>query len=104
MSGENITLVFEGDAGNGLNLAYGYWDTAAINPETGNAGMWFNNDDTYLGKYEFDSNGECRVTFTVPDNCSSLEIILFNYTKTDEAGSTVYLDKGEVVLQKVVIN
>ena len=104
MSGENITLVFEGDAGNGLNLAYGYWDTAAINPETGNAGMWFNNDDTYLGKYEFDSNGECRVTFTVPDNCSSLEIILFNYTKTDEAGSTVQLDKGEVVLQKVVIN
>lgn len=104
MSGENITLVFEGDAGNGLNLAYGYWDTAAINPETGSAGMWFNNDDTYLGKYEFDSNGECRVTFTVPDNCSSLEIILFNYTKTDEAGSTVQLDKGEVVLQKVVIN
>lgn len=105
MSNENITLVFGGDSGNGLNLAYGYWDTAAINPETGNAGMWFNNDDTYLGKYEFDSNGECMVTFDVPDNCSSLEIILFNYTKIDEStGSTIQLDKGEVQLKKVLIN
>lgn len=103
MSGKKLTLVFDGKAARGLNLAYGYWDTAAINPETGNAGMWFNNDDTYLGDYIFDENGELKVTFTVPDNCSSLEIILFNYTEYDDAGGKTYLDKGEVVLKKVVI-
>lgn len=103
MSGKKLTLVFEGEAARGLELVYGYWDTAAINPDTGAAGMWLNNDDTKLGKHTFDENGELRVTFTVPDNCSSLEIILFNYMAYDESGNVTYLDKGEVVLKKVVI-
>ena len=105
MSNKTITCVFTGDPGNGLRLCYGYWDPVAINPNTGNAGVWYNNDDTYLGVYEFDENGEARVTFTVPNNCSSLEMILFNYTSYDEAtGTTTQLDKGLVGLEKVIIN
>lgn len=105
MSGKTLTCVFTGEEGNGLNLVYGYWDTAAINPDTGTTGMWFNNDDTALGKHVFDSNGEARVTFTVPDNCSSLELIIFNYTSYDEStGATTQLDKSLVGLKKVIIS
>ncbi len=104
MSGKTITCVFTGDSGNGLNLGYGYWDSVAINPNTGNAGMWFNNSDTALGLHKFDENGEAHVTFTVPDNCSSLEIILFNYVSYDASGTSTQLDKGLVGLKKVVVN
>lgn len=104
MSGKTVTCVFTGDSGNGLNLAYGYWDTAAINPDTGTAGMWFNNDDTRLGMHKFDENGEARVTFTVPDNCSSLELIIFNYVSYDSSGTATQLDKSFVGLKKVVLN
>ncbi len=103
MSDQTLTCVFTGDPGNGLRLAYGYWDTAAVNPETGSTGMWFNNDDTYLGTHTFDADGKAYVTFTVPANCSSLELILFNYTTVDASGNTVQLDKTAVGLEKILI-
>lgn len=102
MSGKKITLTFTGLPGNQLNLAYGYWDNAAVNPDTGKTGMWFNNDDTYLGWYTFDENGEAKVTMTVPDNCSSLEMILFNYVELAENGTKIQLDKSLVDLEKVI--
>lgn len=104
MSAKTITCVFTGESGNGLNLAYGYWDTAAVNPDTGTAGRWFNNDDTKLGVHKFDESGRAYVTFTVPENCVSLEMIIFNYVSYDASGNTTQLDKSAVGLEKVIIN
>ncbi len=104
MSGKTITCVFTGESGNGLNLAYGYWDNVAINPDTGSAGIWLNNDNTKLGMHKFDENGHAYVTFTVPENCVSLEMIIFNYVSYDSSGNTVQLDKSAVGLEKVIIN
>lgn len=74
-----------------------------INEETGAAGVWFHNDDTKLGNHTFDENGEVRVTFTIPENAVSVELMIYNYTTTDASGATVQLDKGEVSLKKVIV-
>ena len=100
---QTVTCVFGGEAGNKLNLAYGYWNPVAINEETGAAGVWFHNDDTKLGNHIFDENGEVRVTFTIPENAVSVELMIYNYTTTDASGATVQLDKGEVSLKKVIV-
>jgi len=104
MSSKTITLTFTGEAGNQMNLAYGYWDSVAVNPNTGNAGVWFNNDDTYVGWFTFDENGKADVTLKVPDNCSSLEMILFNYVELNSDGTKTQLDKSLVGLEKVIEN
>ncbi|MBQ8515685.1 MAG: hypothetical protein IJ496_09840 [Ruminococcus sp.] len=103
MGGETVTLVFGGEAGNKLNLGYGYWDPVTVNPDTGNAGIWIHNDDTKLGKYTFDENGEARVTFTIPENASSVEIITYNYTD-ESSGTVVQLDKSLFTLDKVLLS
>ncbi len=104
MGSETVTMTFVGAAGRKLNFGYGYWDPVAINQTTGAAGVWVHNDTTKFGNLSFDESGELEVTFTIPENASSVEIIIYNYTETDAAGTVVQLDKGEVVLKKVVLN
>ena len=103
LENKTVTAVFTGEPGYNLNIGYGYWDPVTINESTGNAGVWFNNDDTKLGVHTFDENGEARITFTVPDNAVSVEFITFNYTTTDSSGTVIQLEKSGVGLEKVIV-
>lgn len=60
VSEKTVRFIFNGNAGNRLNLVFGYWDTAA--------NVWVNNDNTKLGWFEFDKNGEAIVEIQVPEN------------------------------------
>ncbi len=102
MGGKTVTMTFSAAAGNYLKLAYGYWDPNVINEETGNAGKWLHNDDTQLGKHQFDENGELTLTFTIPEGAKSVEIMTYNYTD-ESSGTAVQLDKAEVSLKAVVL-
>ncbi len=104
LENKTITAVFTGEAGNVLNIGYGYWDPVTINESTGNAGVWFHNDDTKFGNFTFDENGEVYITFTVPDNAVSVEFMTYNYTTTDSSGTVIQLEKSGVGLKKVVVN
>lgn len=101
MGGKTVTCVFGGEPGNKLNIGYGYWDPVSINSETGNAGVWIHNDTTKLGNFTFDENGEAVVTFSIPENAMSVELITYNYTTTDENGNTVQLEKDGFTLKTV---
>lgn len=101
MDGRTVTCVFSGEPGNKLNIGYGYWDPVTINTETGNAGVWIHNDTTKLGIFTFDENGEAIVSFTIPENAVSVELMTYNYTTTDENGNTVQLEKDGFTLKTV---
>ncbi len=101
MGGKTVTCTFTGDPGNGLNLGYGYWDPVTINEDTGNAGVWIHNDTTKFGTYTFDENGQIELTFTIPEKAKSVELMIYNYTSTDAAGTITQLDKAEVVLESI---
>ncbi len=102
MGGTTVLCTFGGEPGNGLNLAYGYWDHNAIDPETGTKGDWIHDESTHLGKHTFDANGEAVVPITIPEGASSVEIMIYNYTATDAAGTVIQLDKDGVELKKVI--
>ncbi len=98
--GKTVTMQFSAEAGNYLNLAYGYWDPNAINAETGNAGVWVHNETTQLGKHPFDENGQLSLTFTIPEDAKSVEIMIYNYTD-ESSGTVVQLEKSAVSLDAV---
>ncbi len=102
MGGKTVYCTFVGEPGYKLNLGYGYWDHAAIDPDTGVTGDWIHNDTTKLGVYTFDENGEIVIPITISETASNVEIFIYNYTTTDESGTVVQLDKGEVQLVKVI--
>ncbi len=98
--GRTVTMQFCAEAGNYLNLAYGYWDPNAINAETGSAGVWVHNETTRLGKHPFNENGQLSLTFTIPDGAKSVEIMVYNYTD-ESSGTVVQLEKSAVSLDAV---
>ncbi len=102
MGGQTVYCTFLGEPGSQLNLGFGYWDHNAIDPDTGATGDWIHDDTTKLGKFTFDENGETVVPITIPEGASSVEIMTYNYTTTDESGTVIQLDKAEVVLEKVI--
>ncbi len=101
---ENKTLkcTFSGTPGNSINMVYGYWNPVVINESTGNAGKWFNNEDTKLGEYTFDENGEATIIFIVPTDAMNVELITLNHTAVQD-GKKVQLDKDGFTLEKVEI-
>jgi hypothetical protein len=99
---KTLQCYFSGAAGNTVNMVYGYWNPVIINESTGTPGKWFNNEDTKLGEYKFDENGEAVITFTVPADAMNVELITLNYS-TMQDGNKVQLDKGDVKLKKVII-
>lgn len=102
MEEKTLQCYFSGAAGNTVNMVYGYWNPVIINESTGTPGKWFNNEDTKLGEYKFDENGEAVITFTVPADAMNVELITLNYS-TMQDGNKVQLDKGDVKLKKVII-
>ncbi len=102
MEEKTLQCCFSGEPGNTINMAYGYWNPVVINESTGNPGKWFNNEDTRLGEYTFNENGEAFITFTVPADAMNVELITLNYT-TMQDGKKVQLDKDGVKLKKVII-
>lgn len=90
---KTVRFIFNGNVGNRLNLVFGYWDTAA--------NVWVNNDNTKLGWFEFDKNGEAIVEIQVPENAKNVHMITYNYT-TIEDGKNVQLDKDLLELKGVI--
>lgn len=101
MSGKTVRFTFKGDAGNRLNLVFGYWDPVTINTETGNAGIWVNNDSTKLGWFDFDESGKAVVDVKIPENAMNVEIIAYNYV-TVKDGINIQLDKDSFELESVI--
>lgn len=102
MEEKTLACTFRGTPGHSLNMAYGYWNPVIINEETGNAGKWFNNEDTKLGEYTFDENGTLEIRFTVPADAMNVELITLNHTVMQD-GKKVQLEKEGFTLEKVVI-
>ncbi len=102
MGGRTVSCTFTGEPGNTLRLAYGYWDTLYVDPETGTEGKWFHDASTQLGSHVFDENGRAVVTFTIPEGGKNVELMIYNYETTDASGTTVQLDKTLVGLEKVI--
>ena len=97
-----MACTFRGTPGHSLNMAYGYWNPVIMNEETGNAGKWFNNEDTKLGEYTFDENGTLEIRFTIPADAMNVELITLNHTVMQD-GKKVQLEKEGFTLEKVVI-
>ncbi len=95
VNGKTITLTFTAEAGNKLNLGYGYWDGAAS--------KWIHNDTTKFGKIDVGEDGKALLTFTVPESAQSVEIMLYNYTN-EITGTIEQLDVSLVTLDKVVVS
>lgn len=102
MEEKTLQCCFRGTPGNTINMVYGYWNPVVIDESTGKPGKWFNNENTKLGEYTFDENGETFITFTVPADAMNVELITLNYTAMQN-GQKVQLDKDGVVLEKVII-
>ncbi len=102
MEEKTLQCYFKGTPGNSINMAYGYWNPVIINESTGEAGKWFNNEDTRLGEYTFDANGKAVITFTVPADAMNVELITLNHTVMQD-GKKVQLEKDGFTLEKVVI-
>ncbi|MBQ8688725.1 MAG: endoglucanase [Ruminococcus sp.] len=104
MGGKTITCTLKGEPGYRMNMGYGYWDTIGINPETGNAGVWVNNDSTKINSVVFDENGKAVVEIAVPEGATSLQIMVFYYAIYDASiGDNIVRDKGEVELVSVTL-
>lgn len=101
MGEQTVTMKFTGKPGHYLRLAYGYWDPLAVDEETGKNGVWKHNDDTQLGKHQFDENGELQLQLDIPPKAKSVEIMIYNYTD-ESTGTVVQLDKSLVGLAEVV--
>lgn len=99
---KTVKCTFSGTPGNSINMVYGYWNPVVINESTGNAGKWFNNEDTRLGEYTFDENGEATIIFIVPTDAMNVELITLNHTAVQD-GKKVQLDKDGFTLEKVEI-
>ena len=102
MDGKTLQCTFKGTPGNSINMCYGYWNPVIINESTGEPGKWFNNDDTKLGEYTFDENGEAVITFKVPADAMNVELITLNHTVFQD-GKKVQLEKEGFDLVKVII-
>ncbi len=102
MDGKTLQCTFKGTPGNSINMCYGYWNPVIINESTGEPGKWFNNDDTKLGEYTFDENGEAVITFKVPADAMNVELITLNHTVIQD-GKKVQLEKEGFDLIKVII-
>lgn len=103
MEEKTLQCTFRGTPGNTINMCYGYWNPVIINESTGTAGKWFNNEDTKLGEYTFDENGEAVIIFTVPADAMNVELITLNHTVMQD-GKKVQLDKEGLTLEKVTYN
>lgn len=102
MEEKTLQCCFSGTPGNTINMVYGYWDPVTINDSTGEPGKWFNNENTRLGEYTFDENGNAVITFTVPANAMNVELITLNHTAMQN-GQKVQLGKDGFSLEKVMI-
>lgn len=103
MEEKTLQCTFRGTPGNTINMCYGYWNPVIINESTGIADKWFNNEDTKLGEYTFDENGEAVIIFTVPADAMNVELITLNHTVMQD-GKKVQLDKEGFTLEKVTYN
>lgn len=102
MENKTLQCVFKGTPGNAINMAFGYWNPVIINESTGEAGKWFNNEDTRLGEYTFGADGLAALTFTVPADAMNVELITLNHTVMQD-GKKVQLDKEGFTLESVRI-
>ncbi len=79
VDGKTMTCTFVGQTGYSASFGYGYWDPNGTNPETGEAGVWVQGTHTSLGNGTFNGEGECKVTFEVPENALSLQVQVYYY-------------------------
>jgi hypothetical protein len=102
--GKTITCVLGGTAGYKATIAYGYWDTAAVDPETGKMGVWVNDETTALGSHVFDTNGEVALQLDIPKSAVNVVLHVYYYAVYDEeTKSNIVHDKGEVSLEKITV-
>ncbi|MBE6826914.1 MAG: endoglucanase [Ruminococcus sp.] len=98
VGGKTMTCTFKGEPGYTAAFGYGYWDNSLNDGEGG----WVQGDETALGNAEFDSSGECTLSFEVPKNALSLQVQVYYYAVYDAAlGESVEHDLGEVSLLSV---
>lgn len=93
LGGRDVTFHLSAEAGNQLNMGWGYWDPNAVNAETGATGVW---NQISLGTYTLDENGETTITVTLPADVTSVALQVYGYQ--NDSGK---LEKSEVSLVKV---
>ena len=94
IGGKTITMRLAAKADSKLNLAWGYWDPAAVNESTGSTGKW---NTIPIGEVAADSSGIAEVTVEMPANTTRMALEVWNYT--DSSGK---LDTDSVILQEVL--
>ena len=94
LGGRTVTFCLSAQAGNTLNMGWGYWDPNGVNAETGESGVW---NQISLGQFILDENGKASMTVELPADVTSVALQVYDY---ENAGSD--LDKNEVVLECVL--
>ncbi len=94
LGGRTVTFHLRAQAGNKLNMGWGYWDPNGVNAETGASGVW---NQISLGSHTLDENGETSITVELPADVTSVALQVYDY----ESGGTD-LDKSEVELWRVM--
>ncbi|MBQ7013640.1 MAG: right-handed parallel beta-helix repeat-containing protein [Oscillospiraceae bacterium] len=90
LGGRSLTFILQGEAGNMINMGWGYWNPNDTNPETGAAGLW---NQISLGSFILDENGYAEITVELPVDVTSVALQVYGYQNDTEK-----LDKDAVVL------
>lgn len=88
-----VTFCLSAEAGNRLNMGWGYWDPNIVN-ENGTTGIW---NQISLGEYTLDENGETTITVELPADVTSVALQVYDYL--NDSGK---LEKDAVELTKVI--
>ena len=77
LGGRDVTFTLTAAPGSVLNMAWGYWDPAAVNESTGSTGKWNN---VPVGVLTADGEGKLCLTASVPENCTRVALEIWDYS------------------------
>ena len=96
LGGMTLTFVVSAEPDHRARMGWGYWDAAAVNPDTGASGMW---TQLSLGEADFDDSGILTQTVSVPENVTNIAFEIYDYLDGD---TNAKLDKSGVTLTQVI--
>lgn len=96
--GMEWTCMLSAEPGTYAQMGYGYWDAAAVDPDSGKTGLWIQKS---LGTEQFDESGKLTVTVSVPKDVTNTALQIYNYLDTD--GKTKR-GKDAVTLDRIAVS
>ena len=98
LGGRTVSFCLSAEPDSVLNLAWGYWDPAAVNADTGKQGKWIN---VPVGRHTADADGKAAISAEIPADCTRVALEIWDYDAPSGASadsvvlSDVYTESNE---------